>query len=85
MTKQRQSLHGAADASYTNNLWDYASAGYELVKKDTGAESGTYDADPSSDQNYYVYLTHGMKQVVGTPVTVNETITYVYGNGPKVG
>ncbi len=85
MTKQRQSLHGAADASYTNTLWDYASVGYELVKKDTGAESGTYDADPSSDQNYYVYLTHGMKQVVGTPVNVKRTIEYIYRGGPKTG
>ncbi len=85
LTKQRQSLHGAADASYTNTLWDYASVGYELVKKDTGAESGTYDADPSSDQNYYVYLTHGMKQVVGTPVNVKRTIEYIYRGGPKTG
>ncbi|MBF0844045.1 hypothetical protein IR117_05455, partial [Streptococcus danieliae] len=49
------------------------------------ATAGNFDTDPSTDQNYYVYLTHAMKQVAGKPVTITQMINYVYGNGPRAG
>ena len=80
-----QTLTGDAGASYTNTLWDYAANGYELISADAGASSGIFDEDPATAQVYYVYLTHTLSQVEGTPVTVSQTINYVYGNGPLAG
>ncbi|WP_056957206.1 mucin-binding protein [Ligilactobacillus apodemi] len=80
-----QTLTGDAGASYTNTLWDYAANGYELISADAGASSGIFDEDSATAQVYYVYLTHTLSQVEGTPVTVSQTINYVYGNGPLAG
>ncbi len=85
LKERLQTLTGEAEASYTNTLWDYAQAGYELVQAQPEATAGNFDTDPSTDQNYYVYLTHAMKQVAGKPVTITQMINYVYGNGPRAG
>ncbi|MDE6376421.1 MAG: MucBP domain-containing protein, partial [Ligilactobacillus sp.] len=85
LTDQLQTITGKAGAAYTNTLWDYAQAGYELVSAQPEATSGNFDEDPDADQEHYVYLTHALKQVVGTPVTVSQTINYVYRTGPKAG
>ncbi len=85
LKERLQTLTGEAEASYTNTLWDYAQAGYQLVQAQPEATAGNFDTDPSTDQNYYVYLTHAMKQVAGKPVTITQMINYVYGNGPRTG
>ncbi len=85
LKERLQTLTGEAEASYTNTLWDYAQAGYELVQAQPEATAGNFDTDPSTDQNYYVYLTHAMKQVEGTPVKVSRTINYIYRTGSKAG
>ena len=85
LKERLQTMTGEAEASYTNTLWDYAQAGYELVQAQPEATAGNFDTDPSTDQNYYVYLTHAMKQVAGKPVTITQMINYVYGNGPRAG
>ena len=85
LTDQLQTLTGKAGAAYTNTLWDYAQAGYKLDRAQPEATSGNFDEDPDTEQEYYVYLTHELKQVVGTPVVVTDTINYIYGNGPKQG
>ncbi|MDU1487513.1 LPXTG cell wall anchor domain-containing protein [Ligilactobacillus animalis] len=83
LTAQMQTITGEAGANYTNTLWDHAAAGYELFQAQPEASAGTFDEDPDTEQNYYVYLTHRMEQVQGTPVTVGQTINYVYKTGPK--
>ncbi|MDE6376006.1 MAG: hypothetical protein K2L20_02375, partial [Ligilactobacillus sp.] len=85
LKERLQTLTGEAEANYTNTLWDYAQAGYELVQAQPEATAGNFDTDPSTDQNYYVYLTHAMNPVAGTPVTITQTINYVYGSGPRAG
>ncbi len=85
LKERLQTMTGEAEASYTNTLWDYAQAGYELVQAQPEATAGNFDTDPSTDQNYYVYLTHAMKQVEGTPVKVSRTINYIYRTGSKAG
>lgn len=82
---QTQTLTGTTDESYDNVLWNYAQAGYELVKAQPEASAGVFDADRETDQHYYVYLTHKMQQVTGVPVIITDTINYIYGNGPKQG
>lgn len=82
---QTQTLAGTTGGSYDNVLWNYAQAGYELVKAQPEASAGVFDADRETDQHYYVYLTHKMQQVTGVPVIVTDTINYIYGNGPKQG
>lgn len=83
LTAQMQTITGEAGANYTNTLWDHAAAGYELFQAQPEASAGTFDEDPDTEQSYYVYLTHRMEQVQGTPVTVGQTINYVYKTGPK--
>ncbi|WP_304976409.1 LPXTG cell wall anchor domain-containing protein, partial [uncultured Ligilactobacillus sp.] len=85
LTDQLQTITGKAGSAYTNTLWDYAQAGYELVSAQPEASAGNFDEDPDADQEHYVYLTHALRQVVGTPVVITDTINYVYGNGPKQG
>ena len=85
LKERLQTMTGEAEASYTNTLWDYAQAGYELVQAQPEATAGNFDTDPSTDQNYYVYLTHAMKQVAGKPVKVSRTINYIYRTGSKAG
>lgn len=57
LSKQTQKLMVPAGESYTNDLWDYESAGYRLFKADKGALKGKYFAG-STEQQYYVYLIH---------------------------
>ncbi|OYS80533.1 signal peptide protein [Limosilactobacillus reuteri] len=52
-----QRLNVTEGQTYNNKLWDFESAGYELFKADKGALKGKYFAG-SSEQQYYVYLTH---------------------------
>ncbi len=80
-----QHLIGEAGADYTNQLSDYLVAGYELVYAQKEATAGTFDEDPGKGQDYYVYLKHGTETLVGTSVTIKDTINYIYGNGPHVG
>jgi hypothetical protein len=65
--------------SYTNTLWDYEKAGYELATSTTpeGATSGTIDSD---NKDIYVYLKHKHTPITDTK-TVNENINYVDQNG----
>ncbi|MBD5069180.1 MAG: hypothetical protein HDT50_03165 [Lactobacillus sp.] len=85
LSAQQQTLTGAAGASYHNILWDYAANGYELLTAQPQATTGEFDTDPTTKQDYYVYLTHAVKQVTQKPVTVTQTITYIYGSGPNKG
>ena len=79
-----QSLRGAAGESYTNSLWNYASAGYELAQAlDPAVKHGTFDDDSQMDQNYYVYLKHGLDNVKTTK-TVKETINYLYADSNRL-
>ena len=79
-----QSLRGAAGESYTNALWNYASAGYELAQAlDPAVKHGTFDDDSQMDQNYYVYLKHGLDNVKTTK-TVKETINYLYADSNRL-
>lgn len=57
LSDHTQKLEVAEGDSYTNQLWDYAGAGYDLFKADEGATKGQYFAG-SPEQQYYVYLTH---------------------------
>lgn len=81
-----QGLAGAKVSDQTLNdyqalIKQYLDQGYELVEK---VELPTnYDNDPAKDQLVTVHLTHGTKTQAGASKVVTETITYVYGNGPK--
>ena len=52
-----QRLNVTEGQTYSNELWNFEDAGYELFKADKGALKGKYFAG-SPEQQYYVYLTH---------------------------
>ena len=52
-----QRLNVTEGQTYSNDLWNFEDAGYELFKADKGALKGKYFAG-SPEQQYYVYLTH---------------------------
>lgn len=54
---QTQKLQVTEGNDYSNKLWDFDRAGYELFQADEGATAGKYVAG-SQAQRYYVYLTH---------------------------
>lgn len=85
LARRRRQGVPEAGADYTNQLSDYLVAGYELVYAQKEATAGTFDEDPGKGQDYYVYLKHGTETLVGTSVTIKDTINYIYGNGPHVG
>ena len=85
LVAQLQTLTGDAEKTYTNTLWNFEQLGYELVEAQPEAIQGVFDADPSVEQNYYVYLTHTINDVEGTPVTVTRVVNYIYASGPKTG
>lgn len=80
-----QHLSGEAGTKYSNRLKDYSAKGYELVYAQSEASEGMFDEDTNKQQDYYVYLDHGTKTTTGVPVTITDTINYVYGNGPHKG
>lgn len=83
-----QGLAGAKVSDQTLNdyqalIKQYLDKGYELVEP---VELPTnYDNDPAKDQLVTLHLTHGTRTQAGASKGVTETITYVYGNGPKQG
>ena len=84
LINHEQNLKGEAGESYTNALWNYASAGYELAQAlDPAVKHGTFDDDSQMDQNYYVYLKHGLDNVKTTK-TVKETINYLYADSNRL-
>lgn len=52
-----QRLNVTEGQTYSNELWNFEDAGYELFKADKGALKGKYFAG-SPEQQYFVYLTH---------------------------
>ncbi|WP_404900044.1 mucin-binding protein, partial [Ligilactobacillus murinus] len=68
---------------YQALIQSYLDKGYVLVSAD--ALPANFDNNDAVDQNVVLHLAHGTKEVVGTPKTVTQTVTYVYGNGPKKG
>lgn len=46
---------------------------------------GKLDTDTATDQYFIVHLKHHHSDLVKNKVTVNETIKYIYGNGPHMG
>ena len=57
ISDQTQEIQVAEGETYTNKLWEFENAGYKLFKADKGALRGKYFGG-SSEQQYYVYLTH---------------------------
>lgn len=62
LKEQTQQLTVQQGKQYHNQLWDYQTAGYRLIKADQGATSGEYFAG-SDQQRYYVYLAHQVKEL----------------------
>lgn len=68
--------------NYSNNLWDYQAANYELAMPIADNVKSGKVTQPKLD--LYVYLKH--RQEYGTETkSVHETIYYRYANGPHAG
>ncbi|MGM9892230.1 mucin-binding protein [Limosilactobacillus sp.] len=83
LTAQQQSRTGEVGDRYTNTLWDYRQAGYELATAtaDSAATAGNFTA---GHQDVYIYLKHRV-QVETENFTATENIKYVYANGEHAG
>lgn len=77
----QQTLDGYVGDNYQNIMWDYASAGYELVSTLGNPTNGKFTAETGEA---YVFLKHGTKEVTGTPISKTETIKYVNTDGDEV-
>ncbi|MHC3376664.1 mucin-binding protein [Ligilactobacillus equi] len=77
----QQTLDGYVGDNYQNTMWDYASAGYELVSTLGNPTSGKFTTEAGEA---YVFLKHGTKKVTGTPISKKETIKYVNTDGDEV-
>ena len=75
-----------SDANYQTkkDIQEFEQQGYTLVSDETDGQELYFDNDDNVDQHYIVHLTHGSDIQPETKV-VNETIHYIYQNGPHAG
>lgn len=79
--------HSNADSGYNTSsaIASYEKIGYVKVSDDTNGQNVIFDANDAADQSFEVHFEHGTTKVLPRKVTYQRVITYIYGNGGKVG
>jgi LPXTG-motif cell wall-anchored protein len=83
LSDQKQEYSDEEGKEYTNSLWDYQKAGYELAT-DTVDPLATSGKITNDHQDVYVYLKHKTKTYI-QHFTAIEKINYVCANGQHKG
>ena len=79
--------HSNADSGYNTSsaIASYEKIGYVKVSDDTNGQNVIFDANDAADQSFEVHFEHGTTKFPPRKVTYQRVITYIYGNGGKVG
>lgn len=78
--------HSNEDSGYNTSsaIASYEQIGYVKVSDDTNGQNVIFDANDAADQSFEVHFKHDKKST-SRDVTYQRVITYIYGNGDKVG